>query len=392
MPRGGPPTYTYSLPAIYLAIPGTLITAAQHNTPLEDIASTLNTAWPVNLGGTGGTTEAALLATENEFTAMQKWAKGANIASASTLSLPGDGNYHHITGTTTVTAISTEQAGTWIALEFDAALTLTYNGTSLILPGSANITTAAGDTAVFVSEGSGNWRCVNYTRRNGGPVTGGSLLSVTYHTSSTTHNFNSRTRFALVEVQGGGAGAGTVGNTSGAATSGGGGAGGYTRKFFSTAGISSGTVVVGAGGASATNGGDSSWSDGTNTLTGSGGTASTSVTGTTTFQFAPGGAGGGASGGDVNINGAYGLAGASAGPALEGAGNASVASGAGGNSQLGNGGGGRTFSLSAAPISATGLNGTGRGSGGGGGAVSLSGGGVSGGAGTSGTVIVWEFA
>lgn len=57
MPRGGPPTYTYSLPAIYLAIPGTLITAAQHNTPLEDIASTLNTAWPVNLGGTGGTSK-----------------------------------------------------------------------------------------------------------------------------------------------------------------------------------------------------------------------------------------------------------------------------------------------------------------------------------------------
>lgn len=57
MPRGGPPTYTYSLPAIYLAVPGTLITAAQHNTPLEDIASTLNTAWPINLGGTGGTSK-----------------------------------------------------------------------------------------------------------------------------------------------------------------------------------------------------------------------------------------------------------------------------------------------------------------------------------------------
>lgn len=57
MPRGGPPTYTYSLPAIYLAVPGTLITAAQHNTPLEDIATALNTAWPVNLGGTGGTSK-----------------------------------------------------------------------------------------------------------------------------------------------------------------------------------------------------------------------------------------------------------------------------------------------------------------------------------------------
>lgn len=57
MPRGGPPSYTYSLPAIYLAVPGTLITAAQHNTPLEDIATALNTAWPVSLGGTGGTSK-----------------------------------------------------------------------------------------------------------------------------------------------------------------------------------------------------------------------------------------------------------------------------------------------------------------------------------------------
>lgn len=53
MPRGGPPNYTYSLPAIYLAIPGTLITAAQHNTPLEDIAATFNSVLPIVWGGTG---------------------------------------------------------------------------------------------------------------------------------------------------------------------------------------------------------------------------------------------------------------------------------------------------------------------------------------------------
>lgn len=53
MPRSGPPTYTYSLPPIYLAIPGTTITAAQHNDPLEDIASTFNSIQPVVWGGTG---------------------------------------------------------------------------------------------------------------------------------------------------------------------------------------------------------------------------------------------------------------------------------------------------------------------------------------------------
>ena len=49
-------------------------------------------------------------------------------------------------------------------LVFDGILTLAHNATSLILPGAANIPTAAGDTAILVSEGSGNWRCLAYNR------------------------------------------------------------------------------------------------------------------------------------------------------------------------------------------------------------------------------------
>ncbi|RVB50808.1 hypothetical protein EN906_37030, partial [Mesorhizobium sp. M7A.F.Ca.CA.004.06.1.1] len=41
----------------------------------------------------------------------------------------------------------------------------------LILPGAANITTAAGDVMTLRSLGSGNWACVGYQRANGGPVT-----------------------------------------------------------------------------------------------------------------------------------------------------------------------------------------------------------------------------
>lgn len=62
MPRSGPPTYTYTLPPIYLAIPGTTITAAQHNDPLEDIASTFNSVQPIVWGGTGASNAAAALA------------------------------------------------------------------------------------------------------------------------------------------------------------------------------------------------------------------------------------------------------------------------------------------------------------------------------------------
>jgi hypothetical protein len=98
--------------------------------------------------------------------------KGSDIASASTTDIgAATGNYIHVTGTTTITALGTIQAGTRRIVEFDGALTLTHNATSLILPTGANITTAAGDVASFISEGSGNWRCVNYMKADGKSLT-----------------------------------------------------------------------------------------------------------------------------------------------------------------------------------------------------------------------------
>jgi hypothetical protein len=77
---------------------------------------------------------------------------------------------HDITGTTTITGLGTVSAGIWKVLKFEGALTLTHNATSLILPGGASITTADGDIGIFISEGSGNWRCVSYTRAAAQPV------------------------------------------------------------------------------------------------------------------------------------------------------------------------------------------------------------------------------
>src|SRR5258708_14511996 len=100
-------------------------------------------------------------------------AQGTNMVSSSTVDLSTVvGNYITITGTTTITAFGTVQAGAERTLEFSGILTLTHNATSLILPGAANITTAAGDTTIFRSEGSGNWRCISYNLANGNPVTG----------------------------------------------------------------------------------------------------------------------------------------------------------------------------------------------------------------------------
>ncbi len=71
-------------------------------------------------------------------------------------------NNIRITGTTTITAFDTVAAGIRRNVRFQGALTLTHNGTSLILPGGQNILTVANDTAEFLSLGSGNWICLAY--------------------------------------------------------------------------------------------------------------------------------------------------------------------------------------------------------------------------------------
>lgn len=106
-------------------------------------------------------------------------AQGGDIASATTTDIgAATGNFVKVTGTTTITGLGTVQAGTRRIVQFTGILTLTHNGTSLILPGSANITTTAGDTATFVSLGSGNWKCVQYQRVDGTSVVGVNAINV----------------------------------------------------------------------------------------------------------------------------------------------------------------------------------------------------------------------
>lgn len=111
-------------------------------------------------------------------------------------------------------------------------------------------------------------------------------------------------RAVIVEVQGAGGGGGGAG-TTGPRTGGNAGGGGYSRKLIDVSAIASATVTVGTGGAGNTgtstgsSGGNSSWADGTNTVTGNGGAGGPGGSG----DYPNGGAGGSASGGDINIPG-----------------------------------------------------------------------------------------
>jgi hypothetical protein len=86
-----------------------------------------------------------------------------DVASAATTDIGAANSSNiRITGTTTITSFGSALNGVRRHVRFAAALTLTHNASSLILPGGANITIAAGDTAVAISLGSGNWVVVNY--------------------------------------------------------------------------------------------------------------------------------------------------------------------------------------------------------------------------------------
>jgi hypothetical protein len=87
----------------------------------------------------------------------------STVASANTVNLDSDGkDYQKVSGVVAITAITLAQAKE-CTVEFTGALVLT-NGASLILPGAANITTAAGDVAVFRGEAAGVVRCVSFLR------------------------------------------------------------------------------------------------------------------------------------------------------------------------------------------------------------------------------------
>jgi len=137
-------------------------------------AGTLPDPVTIARGGTGATTAAAArtalavpgLTTVNAFTQRQDFGRGVDVASATALTPGSDGNYFHVTGVTTITSIAGAPAGSMLFLRFTGALTLTH-GATLILPTSANILTAANDTAVFISDAPGTWRCIGYMRASG---------------------------------------------------------------------------------------------------------------------------------------------------------------------------------------------------------------------------------
>jgi hypothetical protein len=270
------------------------------------------------------------------------------------------GNRVHITGTTAITAVTLTRGPR--TLIFDGILTLTHNATTNNLPGAANITTAAGDRAIYESDGTTVY-CVSYIKANGQSVVSsstGRLLRITRYTtpgSGTWTKPSDTVSVRILTVAGGGSGFGAGNGTTGG---GGGGGGGAADLYIATA-ASSYAYTVGAGGA-ATGGQSVGGAGGATTIAGiagGGGAAGLSI------ATNGGGNGGVTTGGDINVRGGTGEASVNISSSLGGSGGgAGGAAGAGGGGD-GNGG--------------DGANGGDFGQGGGGGTTNGGGGGNGGG-------------
>lgn len=174
MPREGTPPYTYTLPAVYLAVPGTTIVVAQHNTPLEDIQSTLNGIQPINFGGTGAATAGAAL------TALG----GASASQINYLAAGGSATVMTLTPTTALTALTTGVAYPFKAIA-DSTGPATMNVSGL---GAKAVRKIVGATDVAIIAGdilNGAYYSMAYSAAANGAA-GGWILTAASPASVTT--------------------------------------------------------------------------------------------------------------------------------------------------------------------------------------------------------------
>lgn len=125
------------------------------------------------------------------------WSGGeVTLASSATVDLGlAASNLVAISGTTGVTSFgsSASTANPVYVIRFTGALILTYNASSMILPGAANITTVAGAALIAEYLGSGNWRGLFYSSFAGSGGGGSGSVAIIAATRSNSFLFASNT-------------------------------------------------------------------------------------------------------------------------------------------------------------------------------------------------------
>jgi hypothetical protein len=104
----------------------------------------------------------------------------SDLASATTPDLGGvASNYVNITGTTQIEGFADEPAGFFRICRAAAALPLKHHATALNLPGSADVTLAAGDHFLVMSTGTSTWDVLAIFKKTGVALVAPTLSAAT---------------------------------------------------------------------------------------------------------------------------------------------------------------------------------------------------------------------
>jgi hypothetical protein len=161
MPRNGSGQYSAPTNSWNLAVNGTLASSGDWQQILDDLASALTQSVSrdgqspltgnLDLGNNKINNLSAGTGTGQALAFQQLFDQGvqADIASTATTDIGAQNtNFLRVTGNTTITSFGTNYKGPRF-LVFEGAVTLT-NSSTLVLPGGANITTAAGDVLILI--------------------------------------------------------------------------------------------------------------------------------------------------------------------------------------------------------------------------------------------------
>ena len=185
MPTDGSGVYT--LPSGYLATLGQVIQPSQHNPPLEDVATALTNRLTRNGSGSmtgnfngGGFRLTNIAAASSGTDAVQQnqgdarylrlAAPETSIAAAATVDLSTSTNYSVvITGGSTISSFGTG-ANLIRHVRFTGTGGIIHNATTLIAPTGVDFLYQPGDAMMCRSDGSGNWRILEYFRATSGAL------------------------------------------------------------------------------------------------------------------------------------------------------------------------------------------------------------------------------
>jgi len=275
----------FSLPSGSIVAPNDDVLATQHNTPIQDIEADLNLARPVVAGGTGATTAG------DARTNLGADSKVLAKSSTYNLALADRSRFVRCTATLTLNLLAAASAGDgyyFTVLADGGNVTIDPNSSELV-DGAATLAVNDGETVKLWCNGS-EWRSnkANTPTLTSLTVTGAMTgIAGRIHASQSfdtagahTYTPTTGTKYAVVYLTAAGAGGGCAdSDSSGEIGIASGGSAGATRiALIDVSGIGTATVTIGAGGPGSTtaggngaDGGDSTWSDGTTSLTVSGG-------------------------------------------------------------------------------------------------------------------------